>query len=57
VLSFKLDLILVHILLAADNALSRRFQVCIVYNNPSVANSVILMIYCCRFYDLYVNKS
>jgi hypothetical protein len=23
--------------------------ICIVYNNPSVASSIILMIYCCRF--------
>jgi hypothetical protein len=31
--------------------------VCTVYNSPSVANSVILIICCCRFYNLYVNKS
>jgi hypothetical protein len=26
-------------------------------NNPSDANSVILTIYCCRFYNLYVKES
>jgi len=27
------------------------------FSKLSVANSVILMIYCCRFYNVYVNKS
>jgi hypothetical protein len=27
--------------------------ICMVYNNPLVANSVILMIYCCRVYNFY----
>jgi hypothetical protein len=29
----------------------------VAYNSPSAANSVILVIYCCRFCNLYVNKS
>jgi hypothetical protein len=31
---------------------SRFRSICIVYNNPSVANSVILMIYCWQFCNL-----